>query len=73
VPTSLRPGIQAGKERELEQRQRGAERALALDPNNTETLAGMGQILASSGQPRESIRSVEKALRLNPRPCMYSN
>jgi adenylate cyclase len=48
------------------------QRALALDPNNAETLTNVGQILAFSGQPEEGIRVVEKAMRLNPRyPPMY--
>jgi adenylate cyclase len=49
-----------------------AQRALALDPNNAETLTNVGQILAFSGQPQEGIELVEKAMRLNPRyPPMY--
>ncbi len=44
-----------------------ARRALALDPNNAETLIQIGQILAFSGQPQEGIKLVEKAMRLNPR------
>jgi adenylate cyclase len=49
-----------------------ARRALALDPNNAETLTNLGQILAFSGQPQEGIKAVESAMRLNPRyPSMY--
>jgi tetratricopeptide (TPR) repeat protein len=47
-------------------------RALALDPNNAETLTNVAQILAFSGQPQEGIKLVEKAMRLNPRyPPIY--
>jgi len=49
-----------------------ARQALALDPNNAETLTNLGQILAQSGQPQEGIGMVEKAMRLNPRyPPLY--
>jgi TolB-like protein/Tfp pilus assembly protein PilF len=48
-----------------------ARRALALDPNNAETLTQISQILAFS-EPQEGIGLVEKAMRLNPRyPPLY--
>ena len=49
-----------------------AERAIALDPNDAEGYATLGQILNFVGRPEESIGVVERAMRLNPRyPAPY--
>ena len=42
------------------------KRGIALDPNNAETHANLGQTLAFAGQPEEAIEAVKKAMRLNP-------
>ncbi len=42
-------------------------RAIALDPNNADSLAQLGNILNWAGQPEEGIRFIKKAMRLNPR------
>ena len=44
-----------------------AERAIALDPNDAGGYDVLGQIQRFVGQPEESIRLTEKAMRLNPR------
>ena len=50
-----------------------AERAIALDPNDAEGYARLGDILNLAGRPEEAIVMVEKAMRLNPRsPVLYS-
>jgi adenylate cyclase len=49
-----------------------AERAIALDPNNAENYANLGQMLSVAGRPEEAIGLIEKAMRLNPRyPANY--
>ena len=49
-----------------------AERAVALDPNNAENYANLGQMLSVAERPEEAIGLVEKAMRLNPRyPVNY--
>jgi adenylate cyclase len=48
------------------------EQAVALDPNDPEGYANLGQTLAFAGRPEEGISMVEKAMRLNPRyPPVY--
>ncbi len=41
-------------------------RALELDPNNSDTLAIHSMTLSWAGQPKEALRAVVKAMRLNP-------
>jgi adenylate cyclase len=43
------------------------EQAIALDPNDAQSYANLGQILAFAGRPEKGIGMVEKAMRLNPR------
>ncbi len=48
------------------------ERAITLAPNDAEGYAQLGIILNFAGRPKETIRLVEKAIRLNPRyPAQY--
>jgi TolB-like protein/Tfp pilus assembly protein PilF len=48
------------------------ERAITLAPNDAEGYANLGIILNLAGRPQETIRLVEKAIRLNPRyPAQY--
>jgi len=48
------------------------ERATTLAPNDAEGYAQLGMILNFAGRPEETIRLVEKAIRLNPRyPAEY--
>ena len=42
------------------------ERAVALDPNDAESLAQLGNILNWTGRAEEGIGYIEKAMRLNP-------
>ncbi|MFQ5897295.1 MAG: tetratricopeptide repeat protein [Candidatus Methylomirabilia bacterium] len=49
-----------------------AEWATALAPNDADAYATLGDILSWAGRPEETIRLVEKAMRLNPRyPFVY--
>ena len=49
-----------------------AERAIALDPNDADGYAWLGEILNFAGRPEEAIGLIEKAMRLNPRyPPFY--
>jgi tetratricopeptide (TPR) repeat protein len=43
------------------------ERAVALDPNDAISYAGQALVLNFAGRPEEALRSVEQAMRLNPR------
>src|SRR4029453_2567546 len=50
------------------------EQAIALEPNNADSYAAQGMVLRFMGRPQESLRSVEKAMRLNPHaPFWYGN
>ena len=73
--TRLRPALQHGVyvwKKQHEQAIAEAERAIALDPNDAEGHAWLGNILNFSGRAEEAIRMVEKALRLNPHgPFFY--
>jgi adenylate cyclase len=44
-----------------------AERVIALEPSNAHGYAMQGEMLRSMGRPEEAVRSIEKAMRLNPR------
>jgi len=44
------------------------ERGIAREPSNAHNYAVQGEILRSMGRPEEALRSLEKAMRLNPRP-----
>jgi TolB-like protein/Flp pilus assembly protein TadD len=49
------------------------ERAIALDPNNADSCAWQADTLNLAGRPEEALRSVQQAMRLNPRyPPLYS-
>jgi TolB-like protein/class 3 adenylate cyclase/cytochrome c-type biogenesis protein CcmH/NrfG len=49
-----------------------AERAIALEPNNTHNLHVMAYVLIYAGRSKEAIDLYEKAMRLNPRyPAQY--
>jgi adenylate cyclase len=43
-----------------------AERAIALNPNNAVSLAGLGSMLRLAGQPERGVALVRKAIALNP-------
>jgi adenylate cyclase len=48
------------------------ERAIALDPNNSDSYVRQAEVLSLSGKPEEASRLVEQAMRLNPRyPVLY--
>jgi adenylate cyclase len=48
------------------------EKAIALNPNDADELAGLGYILNWSGRPEEAIRLVKRAMRLDPMyPAYY--
>jgi tetratricopeptide (TPR) repeat protein len=47
-----------------------SERAIALAPNNAESYFGQAHVLLWAGRPEEVTKSVEQAMRLNPR---YNN
>ena len=50
-----------------------AERAIALDPNDADGYAWLGETLNFAGRPEEAIGLIEKAMRLDPRyPPSYS-
>ncbi len=60
--------------RQHEQAIAEAERAVALDPNNTLALSSLGDILGFAGRPAEGIELVKKAMRLNPHyPAFFAN
>ncbi len=42
------------------------EKAIALNPNYADAIAGLGDVLNHAGDPEEAIRLVKKAMRLNP-------
>ncbi len=42
------------------------ERAIALDPNDAEALYGLASAMSFVGRPKEAIRIIKKAMRLNP-------
>jgi len=49
-----------------------SERAIALDPNNANNYVLQAEVLSVVGRPEEALRSVEQAMRLNPRyPALY--
>jgi adenylate cyclase len=48
------------------------ERAIALDPNDADSYAWQAEALNFAGRPKEALRMVEQAMRLNPRyPPFY--
>jgi tetratricopeptide (TPR) repeat protein len=48
------------------------ERGITREPSNAHNYAMQGEILRSMGRPEEALRSLEKAMRLNPRhPAWY--
>jgi tetratricopeptide (TPR) repeat protein len=51
---------------ELPAARREFEAALALDPNDWETISGLGNVLLQTGQAEEAVRKYEAALRLSP-------
>lgn len=48
-----------------------AQEAIALDPNDADGYGRLGAILIFAGQPEESIRLIEKVIRLNPRYSFF--
>jgi tetratricopeptide (TPR) repeat protein len=61
------------KRKQTEQAIAEGERAVALDPNNANSAAWLGEVLNYEGRPAEAIGWLEKALRLNPRyPFWYA-
>ena len=58
--------------RDLDRAIEDIDKALALDPNNAHALANRGHIFSYAGRPVEAIRSLEKAVRLDPHfPNVY--
>ncbi len=48
------------------------ERTIALDPNSADSYGSLAEVLNFAGRPEEALRSVEQAMRLNPRyPAWY--
>ena len=43
------------------------ERAIALDPNNADSYARQADVLNLAGRSEDALRSMEQAMRLNPR------
>src|SRR5262249_47436870 len=61
-------------QREFEQARRHLDRALALNPNDADALAEVGNFLTIEGEPEMGIACVEGAIRLNPHhPDYYLN
>jgi tetratricopeptide (TPR) repeat protein len=46
-------------------------KALAIDPNSTETLFGYSQLLATRGQLPEALAQIDKAIRIDPLVATY--
>jgi TolB-like protein len=60
------------KNRQHEQAIAAAKRALALNPNDAESCARLGEILNLAGRPQDALGLIEKAMRLNPHyPVLY--
>jgi TolB-like protein/Tfp pilus assembly protein PilF len=57
--------IYLGK-RQYEKGIAACERAVALSPNNVDSLSWLGLALSATGRPQEAIPYLEKAIRLNP-------
>jgi adenylate cyclase len=54
------------RKRQYEKGIAACERAVALSPNNVESLSYLGLALSVAGRPQEAIPYLEKAIRLNP-------
>jgi adenylate cyclase len=53
---------------------RGGERAIALNANDADSYASLGNTLVFAGRPAEGIKLIQKAMRLNPHyPPRYLN
>jgi tetratricopeptide (TPR) repeat protein len=60
------------QKQQYEQALAEGERTIALDPNDADSYAGQAEVLNYAGRPEEALRSVEKAMRLNPSyPAWY--
>ena len=58
----------------FQQAQEHYELALALNPNDSEVIANMGELLSYRGKPEEAIDWIKEAMRLNPlHPAYYWN
>jgi adenylate cyclase len=58
----------------FQQAQEHYELALALNPNDSEVIANMGELLSYRGKPEEAIDWIKQAMRLNPlHPAYYWN
>ena len=65
-------GIVYAQKQQYDQAIAEGERAIALDPNNADSYAWQAEVLNFAGRPEEALRSVEQAMRLNPRyPAWY--
>jgi len=47
------------------------EKTIALNPNNADGIAGLGEILCFAGRPKEAVAVLKKAIRLNPIPPVW--
>jgi len=52
--------------REIDEAISEIERAVELDPNDADTLMWQSMILSSAGRGKESLESIDKAMRINP-------
>jgi len=52
--------------REIDEAISEIERAVKLDPNDADTLMWQSMILSSAGRGKESLESIDKAMRINP-------
>ena len=56
-----------GQQQQFDQAVAEGERAIALDPNNADSYAFQANVLSWAGRPKEALRAVGQAMRLNPR------
>ena len=75
LPQPTRSGDDlCSQKQQYEQALAEGERAVALDPNNADSYFRQAEMLNFAGRPEEALRSVEQAMRLNPRyPPMVLN
>jgi adenylate cyclase len=60
-------GLGYAQRRQYDQALAESERTIALDPNSADSYAMQAEVLNFAGRPEEALRSVEQAMRLNPR------
>jgi adenylate cyclase len=59
-------------QQQYEQAMAEGERAIALNPNNADSHIAQAEVLNLAGRPKEALRAVEQAMRLNPHyPPVY--